>query len=105
MGEDGYPLTGARAAVVEERLRNIRDTLKLSDDQVTKVKDVFVSDFQNLKDLRVNTAISQDDRRSKIEEVRKKQRQELNAILEPNQRAEWKKELDMRREAFGVVFN
>ena len=105
LGEDGYPLTGTRAAVVEERLRNIRDTLKLSDDQVAKVKDVFVSDFQNLKDLRANTSISQDDRRSKIEEIRRKQRQELNAILMPNQRSEWKKELDMRREAFGVFFN
>jgi Spy/CpxP family protein refolding chaperone len=105
LGEDGYPLTGNRAAVVEERLRNIKDTLKLSDDQVAKVKDVFVSDFQNLKDLRANTSISQDNRRSKIEEIRRKQRQELNAILVPNQRAEWKKELDMRREAFGVLFN
>jgi hypothetical protein len=105
LGEDGYPLTGERAAVVEERLRNIRDTLQLSDDQVAKVKGVFASDFQNLKDLRANTSISQDDRRSKIEEIRRKQRQELNAVLEPSQRAEWKKELDLRREAFGAMFN
>ena len=71
----------------------------------TSVKDVFVSDFQNLKDLRANTSISQDDRRSKIEEIRRKQREELLAILTANQQAEWKKELDMRREAFGALFN
>jgi len=90
---------------LKERIDNIKLSLDLSEDQTNKIKGVFADDFDKLNSLRADTSISQDDRRSKIEEIRRKQRQELNAILVPNQRAEWKKELDMRREAFGVVFN
>jgi hypothetical protein len=86
---------------LKERLDNIKLSLNLSDDQTNRIKGVFADDFDKLNSLRADTSISQDVRRSQIEEIRKKQRHELTAVLTPAQQAKWKEELDIRREELG----
>ncbi len=88
-----------RRANVEERVTQLKEKLSLTDDQAAKIKGIFQSDEGKLKELRADTALSQEDRRAKIQEVRNRQRELVAAVLTPEQQTKWKEEADKRRSA------
>ena len=83
----------------EERLKKMKETLSLTDDQVTKIKAIFAADADKMKALRDDSSLSQDDRRSKFQELRKGQQEQINAVLTPDQQTKWKEEMEKRRAA------
>jgi Spy/CpxP family protein refolding chaperone len=82
---------------VEERVNALKESLKLSDEQVAKVKPIFEKNQEKTKALREDTNLSQDDRRTKMQELYKGLEDEVKPILTPEQQAKYKEENDKRR--------
>jgi len=93
----GGPRGGAGRMNPEERLKNMKETLGLNDDQVTKIKAIFEADAPKLKSLRDDTALSQEDRRAKLREIIEAQTKQINDVLTPDQQTKWKEEMEKRR--------
>ncbi len=85
----------------EERVKQMKDTLGITDDQAAKIKDLYAKDADKVKALRDDTSLSQDDRRTKMREIMTAAQEEVNKILTPEQQAKWKEELEKRRAARG----
>ena len=67
--------------------------LDLTDDQKPKVKAVLDSMQQQMRDLRADTSLSADDRRTKVQAIRSDANDKLKAILTPDQFEKWQKSM------------
>jgi periplasmic protein CpxP/Spy len=63
--------------------------LNLTDDQKTKVTALLEQDAKQMRDLRADTTLSKEDRREKVNALRKEHDQKLKAILTPDQWEKW----------------
>lgn len=81
----------------EERLKTMKETLGLTDDQVAKIKAIFEENAPKMKALRDDTALSQEDRRAKFTELRTAETAAITAVLTPDQQAKFKAEQEKRR--------
>lgn len=63
--------------------------LKLSADQQTKVQTIFETERSQMETLRSDTTLSQQDRRSKMMEMRKSTDTQIRAVLDSNQQKQW----------------
>ena len=88
------PASGARAP--GERLKALTEKLGLTEEQQGKIKDIFAKNMPNAKALREDTALSQEDRRAKMMELRKAEAEEIRAVLTPEQQEKMK---EMRKAA------
>jgi len=86
---------GPRSA--EEQIKALKESLKLNDEQVEKLKPVFAKLQEKQKALRDDTSVSQEDRRTKMRELYQGLEEELKPILTPEQLAKWKEEREKRR--------
>ena len=73
-----------------ERLKMMSEKLGLSEEQKTKVQEVFARTAEKGKELRKDTALSNEDRRAKMQELRKGEMEEIKAILTPEQQEKMK---------------
>lgn len=85
----------------EERVKHMKETLGLSDDQATKLQAIFQKNADAAKALRDDTSLSQEDRRAKFGEMMKSTREEVDAVLTPEQKEKWKAEMEKRRGQHG----
>jgi len=90
---------GARTP--EERVAAMKESLKLSDEQVAKIKPILVKNQEKTKALREDQNLSQDDRRAKMQEIGKSVEEELKPILTPEQLAKYKEDAEKRRQQRG----
>jgi hypothetical protein len=90
---------GARTP--EERVAAMKESLKLSDEQVAKIKPILVKNQEKTKALREDQNLSQDDRRAKMQENFKSLEEELKPILTPEQLAKYKEDAEKRRQQRG----
>jgi Spy/CpxP family protein refolding chaperone len=81
----------------EEQLKAMKENLKLSDEQVEKLKPVLAKNQEKVKALREDQSLSQDDRRTKMRELYQGMEEELKPILTPEQQTKWKEEREKRR--------
>jgi protein CpxP len=81
----------------EERVNALKESLKLSDEQVAKLKPIFEKNQEKAKALRDDQALSQDDRRAKMQELYKGLEDEVKPILTPEQQVKYKEENENRR--------
>ena len=81
----------------EERVNALKESLKLSDEQVAKLKPIFEKNQEKMKALRDDTNLAQQDRRAKMQELSKGLEDEVKPILTPEQQAKYKEENDKRR--------
>jgi protein CpxP len=100
------PATGAgerRAAMSpDERVKEMKEKLNLTDDQATKVKAVLEKNQEKMKELRADTTVSAEDKRTKYRESFRAVMEEVTPILTPDQQAKWKEEMAKRRAAGGT---
>jgi len=73
----------------EKRTEMLTKQLKLTSDQQPKVLDIFKSAQSQMESLRSDTSLSQDDRRSKMMEIRKTSGEQVRALLDSNQQKKW----------------
>ena len=90
----GAPPTAQRARPhsnqVERELQRMSRTLKLTDDQVAKIRPILQTRNKQLNDLRANSSLPQGYARTKAKEIRKYARQQIDLVLTPEQRAKQK---------------
>ena len=94
----GPPGGGRRGGVTIEQLT---DRLKLTPDQVEKIKPILADQQTQMGALRGDTSLSQDDRMAKMMKVRTDTDGKINAILTDDQKAEYKKMNDEMRARMG----
>jgi Spy/CpxP family protein refolding chaperone len=75
----------------------IAQRLELTDDQKPKVKAILDDQMQKMGDLRADDSLSQEDRRAKMRSLRDDTNTKLQAILTPDQYAQWLKISQRRR--------
>ena len=73
-----------------ERLKTLTDKLGLSEEQQGKIKEIFAKNMPKAKALREDTALSQEDKRAKMQELRKGEAEEIRAVLTPEQQEKMK---------------
>jgi periplasmic protein CpxP/Spy len=83
-----------------QRTQELTKKLKLTADQQTKVQEIFQTQHSQMESLRQDSALSQDDRRSKMMDMRKSTDAQVRAILDSNQQKKWD-EMQARREERG----
>lgn len=81
----------------EERVKALKESLKLSDEQAEKLKAVFAKNQEKTKALRDDKALSAEDRRAKMREASDALDAEVKPILTPEQQTKWKEETEKRR--------
>lgn len=79
---------GGRGGVTIEALT---ERLKLTPDQVEKIKPILADQQTQMGALRGDTSLSQDDRMAKMTKIRTDSTTKINAVLTPDQQAEYKK--------------
>lgn len=67
------------------RTKALKEKLSLTDDQATKIEAIFTESGAKVKELRDNTALSADDRRTQSRDIMKSSQEQVKAILTPEQ--------------------
>lgn len=80
----------------EERLKQMKETLNLTDDQVAKIKPILEKGASEAKAIHEDASVQGEDKRSKTMEVMKSTREQVNEILTPEQREKAKAEREKR---------
>lgn len=89
---------GQRRAGQGDRLRQLKEQLKLTDDQVQKLKPILKDEADKLKALREDTSLTPQDRRAKAREVREAATPKIKAVLTKEQAEEWEKLRQQRQD-------
>ena len=71
------------------RTQELTREFKLTSDQQTKVQGIFESERSQMKSLRQDTSLSQQDRHAKMMEIRKSTDTQIRALLDSNQEKKW----------------
>jgi protein CpxP len=69
----------------------LSELLNLTADQKPKVKAIMDAQMQKMRDLREDTGLSQDDRRTKMKAIHDDTATQLKAVLTADQFAKWQK--------------
>src|SRR5262249_40896881 len=73
-----------------DRLKEVAEQLKLSDDQKEKLKPILQEETKKIRELRQNKELSRPDRVARLREVRKEIQDQVKPILTPEQLEKWK---------------
>ena len=73
-----------------ERLKTMTEKLGLTEEQQGKIKEIFAKNAPKAKELRDDAALSQEDKRAKMMELRKAEAEEIRAVLTPEQQEKMK---------------
>ena len=74
-----------------QRTEMLTKQLKLTSDQQPKVLDILKSEQSKMENLRSDSSLSQDDRRSKMMDIRKSSDTQIRALLDSDQQKKWDK--------------
>jgi Spy/CpxP family protein refolding chaperone len=83
----GAPPAGQRPPMMRggPNVDQLAKMLDLTDDQKAKVKPIFEARDKKIADLRGDTNLSQEDRRTKMQSIREETTAQMKAILTPEQ--------------------
>ena len=73
-----------------ERLKTMTEKLGLTEEQQGKIREIFAKTAPKAKALREDTALSEEDKRAKMMELRKGEAEEIRAVLTPEQQEKMK---------------
>src|SRR5690348_11160019 len=73
----------------EQRADRMAKALNLSDDQKSKVLDILNGEQKQISDLRADTSLSQQGRRSKMREMREGTASQIRALLNSDQQQKY----------------
>ncbi|HYH55928.1 MAG TPA: hypothetical protein VD772_04915 [Anseongella sp.] len=84
----------------ETMIAEMKERLDLSDEQLSKVREIYKKSGAEFGKLREDNTLSDEQRREKLMELRKKQQEEIDAVLTEEQRKElkaWREERQGQR--------
>ena len=81
----------------DAQLQHMSEALNLTDDQKTKIKPILEDQSKQMQQLRGDTSLSQEDRRSKFQEIHENTMSQIKPILTSDQQ----KKLESMREQGG----
>ena len=88
----GAPAAGQRPSGMRgPSLEQLAQQLSLTDDQKTKVKPILDAQLQQMRDLRADTSLSSQDRRTKMQGIREETAAQMKVVLNPEQFDKWQK--------------
>lgn len=90
-GEQGEHGWGHGRPDPAKRTEMLTKQLKLTSDQQPKVLDILKSEQSDVEKLRSDSSLSQDDRRSKMMDIRKSSNDQIRALLDSDQQKAWDK--------------
>lgn len=82
-------------AEVQSYLQQVSTELNLTDDQKTQIKPILQNEFQQLKSVKDDASLSEDQKKSKAQEIHASAKSQISAVLTPDQQ---KKLAKMREE-------
>ncbi|MGH9497301.1 MAG: hypothetical protein ACRD3B_20055 [Candidatus Sulfotelmatobacter sp.] len=85
----GPPEHGHMRMDPEQRVQMMTKHLNLNSDQQAKVLDILKSSQSQMESLRSDSSASQQDRRSKMMEIRKSTDAQIRGVLDPTQQKKW----------------
>ncbi len=79
----------------DQHLQMLSEKLNLSDDQKAKLKPILQDQMQQMKAVREDSSLSQEQQRAKMKSIHESLHDQINAVLTPEQQAKFKQ---MRQE-------
>jgi protein CpxP len=73
----------------ENRLEMLTEKLNLTDAQIAAIKPIFAAEANDIKAVRQDNSLSEEQKQSKISDIREAANEKINMILTPEQRAKW----------------
>jgi protein CpxP len=73
----------------EQRLQHMTKALSLTDDQQQKIKPILDGESQQMQTVRQDSSLSQQDKWSKMEQIRTGTTSQINSILTPDQQKKY----------------
>jgi Spy/CpxP family protein refolding chaperone len=89
---------GGKRMDPQKRVQRLTKELKLNSDQQSKVRDILQDQQKQFENLRGDTSTSQQDRRSKMMELRKSTDDQVRAVLNPDQQKKFDKMQEKREQ-------
>lgn len=104
IGQDAAPQSpqtsqtpmGSTAASPDAHFQMLSEKLNLTDEQKTKLKPMFEQQGQQLKAVKDDTALSQEQKKTKMKSIHESFSDQINAVLTPEQQTKFK---EMKQEA------
>lgn len=88
---------GGRGRSVDEQVTALTEHLKLTDAQKPKVKAILEEQQKKMQELRGDTGLSQEDRRSKATAMREETNKKMKEVLTPEQFKQYEEYLQQQR--------
>ena len=82
----------------EQHLQMLSEKLNLTDDQKAKIKPILEGQAQQMKAIHEDTSLSEDQKKAKKKALHDSLREQINAVLTPEQQAKFKQ---MQQEHMG----
>jgi len=79
----------------DQHLQMLSEKLSLSDDQKAKLKPVLQDQMQQMKAVRDDSSLTEEQKRTKMKSIHESLHDQINAVLTPEQQAKFKQ---MRQE-------
>jgi len=83
------------AESVDQHLQMLSEKLNLSDDQKAKLKPVLQDNMEQIKAVREDSSLSEEQKHAKLKSIHESMHGQINAMLTPEQQAKFKQ---MRQE-------
>jgi Spy/CpxP family protein refolding chaperone len=99
-----FPVAGATRQTTEQKqqmregLQETVNELNLTDDQKTELKPIFDDAKSKRAAIMSDTSLSADDKKAKMQELRKDTRSKVDGVLTPEQRAQLKAKMEAAKE-------
>ena len=74
----------------DQHLQMLSEKLNLTDDQKAKLKPIFEDQMQQMKAVRDDSSLSQEQKRAKMKSIHESFQDKINAVLTPEQQAKFK---------------
>lgn len=78
------------AESVDQLLQTLSQKLNLSDDQKANIKPILQDQMQQMKAVRTDSSLSEEQKRAKIKSIHDSSHDRINAVLTPEQQAKLK---------------
>ena len=84
-----------RGESADQHLQMLSEKLNLTDDQKAKLRPILQDQMQQMKAVREDSSLSEEQKRAKMKPIHESLHDQINAVLTPEQRAKFKQ---MRQE-------
>jgi protein CpxP len=74
----------------DQHLQMLSEKLNLTDDQKAKVKPVLQDQMQQMKAVREDSSLSEEQKRTKMKSIHESMHEQINAVLTPEQQVKFK---------------